>query len=209
MCSNFQPIKRSSNPWVKNNFGIDLPDTDWKVHTWPMDKAPFIFMDKGVMLCELGKFGLEPFWAASKPNFGRRTYNARSETVPQLASYRGAWKERRFGLVLAEQFFEPLYREAKPDWAAISRTDNEPTAIGSIWESYIDQATGEVVRSFSMLTVNADDHAFMQQFHEPGKEKRSVVIVENSNFEKWLTATQEQATELIKLPPDDYLKYQL
>ncbi|HSH86905.1 MAG TPA: SOS response-associated peptidase family protein [Methylophilus sp.] len=209
MCSNYQPIKRSNNPWVKNHFGIDLPDADWKGHTWPMDKAPFIFMDKGVLRCELGKFGLEPFWAASKPNFGRRTYNARSETVHQLASYRSAWKERRFGLVLAEQFFEPIYREAKPDWAAISRKDNEPTAIGSIWESYIDAKTGEVIRSFSMLTLNADDHPFMQQFHEPGKEKRSVVIVEPGDFNKWLNANHDQARGLIKLPNGNALEYEV
>lgn len=207
MCSNFQPIKKSRNPWVRENFKVYLPDADWKPHTWPMDKAPFIFMIDGVMRCELGKFGLEPFWAATKPNFGRRTYNARSETVHELASYRGAWKERQFGLVLADQFFEPLYRDTKPDWAAISRTDNEPAAIGGIWETYIDKVTGEIVRSFSMLTVNADNHPFMKQFHEPGKEKRSVVIVENSDFDKWLNATHNKAWELIKLPRDDSLEF--
>ncbi|KQT37666.1 SOS response-associated peptidase family protein [Methylophilus sp. Leaf414] len=209
MCSNYQPIKRSSNPWVKKHFDIDLPDADWKGHTWPMDKAPFIFIDNGVIRCELGKFGLEPLWAKAKKNYGRWTYNARSETVDKKPSFSPAWKEQRFGLVLAQQFFEPLYRDGKPDWAAISRQDNEPTAIGSIWESYIDAKTGEVVRSFSMLTVNADDHPFMQQFHEPAKEKRSVVIVENGDFQKWLNASHEQARQLIKLPPDDYLEFEL
>jgi putative SOS response-associated peptidase YedK len=209
MCSNFQPIKRSSNPWVQNHFGIDLPDADWKVHTWPIDKAPFIYLDQGIIRCELGKFGLEPFWAKSKKNYGRWTYNARSETVEKKPSFSPAWKQKQFGLVLAHQFFEPLYRDAKPEWAAISRTDSEPTAIGSLWESYIDKQTGEVVRSFTMLTVNADQHPFMKQFHEPAKEKRSVVILENKDFEKWLNADHEQARELIKLPENDYLVYKV
>lgn len=209
MCSNFQPIKRSRNPWVREQFNVDLPDADWKGHTWPMDKAPFIYMDGGEVRCSLGKFGIEPFWSASKANFGRRTYNARSETVHSLPTYRSAWKERRFGLVLADHFFEPLYREGKPEWAAISRKDGEPTVIGSIWESYLDEKKGEVVRSFSMLTLNANEHPFMRQFHEPGKEKRSVVIVENGDFQKWLNATHDQARELIKLPPENYLEYKL
>lgn len=126
-----------------------------------------------------------------------------------MATFRTAWKERRFGLVLAEKFFEPLYRDDKPDWAAISRQDNEPTAIGSIWESYVDAKTGEVVRSFSMLTVNADDHPFMQQFHVPAKEKRSVVIVEPGDFNKWLNADHDQARELIKLPNGNALEYEV
>ncbi|MFD1121815.1 SOS response-associated peptidase family protein [Methylophilus flavus] len=209
MCSNYQPIKRSSNPWVKDHFKIDLPDADWKGHTWPMDKAPFIFMDNGILRCELGKFGLEPLWAKTKKNYGRWTYNARSETADKKPTFSPAWKHQRFGLVLAQQFFEPLYRDGKPDWAAISRKDNEPTAIGSLWESYPDHDTGEVVRSFSMLTVNADEHPFMRQFHEPGKEKRSVVIVEPGDFNKWLNANHEQARELIKLPNVNALEFEL
>lgn len=207
MCSNFQPIKRTSNPWVKKHFGVDLPDADWKGHVYPMQKAPFIFLDNGVIRCELGKFGMEPHWAKTKKNYGTRTYNARCETVDSLATYRNAWKERRFGLVLAEKFFEPYYKNAdsKSEWAAIERADGEPTAIGSIWERYTDHDTGEVIYSYSMITLNADKHAFMRQFHKPDDEKRSVVIVENNHFDDWLQANHEQARALIKLPAERYL----
>lgn len=210
MCSNYEPVKRVRNPWVREHFNVDLPDADWKEHTWPTVQAPFIFLDKGMIRCELGKFGIEPFWARSKLNFGKKTYNARSETAHDKPAFRYAWGARRFGLVLAEHFFEPLYKnDEKPVWAGIHRKDNEPTAIGCLWENYLDQKTNEIVRSFTMLTVNADEHPFMRQFHEPGKEKRSVVVVENGNFDKWLNATTEEVRELIKLPPHDYLEYQM
>ncbi len=36
---------------------------------------------------------------------------------------------------------------------------------------------GELVISMSMLTINADDHPFMKQFHKPNDEKRSIVVI--------------------------------
>jgi hypothetical protein len=35
---------------------------------------------------------------------------------------------------------------------------------------------GETVHSFTMLTINADEHPFVRNFHKPQDEKRSVVI---------------------------------
>lgn len=43
--------------------------------------------------------------------------------------------------------------------------------IASLWDTWIDPSTGEVVTSFTMLTVNADDHPVMKQFHKAGDEK--------------------------------------
>lgn len=88
----------------------------------------------------------------------------------------------------------------------IYRSDGEPTAIASIWERIVDKQTGEVLMSFSMLTVNADHHDLMKRFHKPTDEKRSVVIVENSDFMRWLTADHQQANDLIRLSQDGYLK---
>ena len=48
-----------------------------------------------------------PHWARNKNKFGLRTYNARSETVQEKPSYRSAWKEGRFGLIIMESFYEP------------------------------------------------------------------------------------------------------
>ncbi len=41
-----------------------------------------------------------PHWTTDKKKFGLRTYNAQSETVIEKPSYRNAWKERRFGLLI-------------------------------------------------------------------------------------------------------------
>lgn len=209
MCSNYEPIKHTQSGWVKNKLGCKLPEGDWKEHVFKYHLAPFVFLEEGVIRCELGHFGLIPPWTdrEERSAFAQKTYNARTETVEIRKSYKSPWKKRRFGLVLANCFYEPLYDESgkrsKP--TAIYRYDREPTAIASIWESFTDQATGEIIRSFSMLTVNADNHPLMSNFHKPNEEKRSVVVVNNSDLNTWLNASHEQARELIKLSPDGYL----
>jgi putative SOS response-associated peptidase YedK len=209
MCSNFEPIKKPQSSWVKSNIGCDLPAGEWKDHVFKYHLAPFVFLEEGIVRCELGHFGLIPRWTdpEERSAFAQKTYNARTETVEIRKSYRSPWKQRRFGLVLADCFYEPLYdvsgKRSKP--TAIYRSDREPTAIASIYESFTDKATGEIIRSFSMLTVNADKHPLMSHFHKPNEEKRSVVVLEDGDLYKWLNATHEQAKELIKLSPDEYL----
>jgi putative SOS response-associated peptidase YedK len=39
-----------------------------------------------------------------------------------------------------------------------------------------------------MLTINADNHEFMRQFHKPADEKRMVVILEEHQYTDWLAA---------------------
>ena len=205
MCSNFEPIKIKHASWVKQNLGCDLPADDWRPETFPTYSAPFVYFKNGQTKCDLASFGLVPHWAADKMKFGLKTYNARSETVAEKPSYRSAWKERRFGLVLTERFYEPCYETGKAVRTGIYRSDGEPTAIASIWERIVDKETGEVLMSFSMLTVNADQHDLMKRFHKPTDEKRSVVVVENSDFMRWLTAEHQQANDLIRLSHDGYL----
>lgn len=206
MCSNFEPIKIQHAGWVNQHFGCDLPAHEWRPETFPTYSAPFIYQENGQIKCALASFGLVAHWAADKKKFGLKTYNARSETVAEKPSYRSAWKERRFGLILTERFYEPCYESGKAIKTGIYRADGEPAAIASIWERIIDKETGEVLMSFSMLTVNADQHDLMKRFHKPTDEKRSVVVIENGDFLNWLTANHQQATELIRLSNDGYLK---
>lgn len=206
MCSNFQPIKVHHADWVKQHFDCELPSQTWREEAYPTYPAPFIYLKDGKPHCELAQFGLVPHWAADKKKFGLRTYNARSETVHEKPSYRSAWKERRFGLILMESFFEPNWETGKAVRWGIRRTDSEPCAAASIWERIIDKETGEIIMSFSMLTINADGHELMKHFHRPEDEKRSIVVLEASDYQPWLHASHDRARELLNLAPEGYLK---
>ena len=48
-----------------------------------------------------------------------------------------------------------------------------------------------------MLTVNADEHPVMHQFHKPGDEKRTPVIIAPDFYESWLSADPAKAAEMM------------
>ena len=50
----------------------------------------------------------------------------------------------------------------------------------------------------TMLTINADNHPFMSQFHKPEDEKRSIVVIEPEHRQDWLNMHHEDAFELLK-----------
>jgi len=206
MCSNFESIHPKHANWVKHHFDCDLPNNTWREEIYPTYPAPFIYLENGKPKCELAQFGLVPHWAADKKKFGLRTYNARSETVSEKPSYRSAWKERRFGLVIMNSFYEPNWETGKAVRWRIKRADSEPVAVASIWERFIDMVTGEIIFSFSMLTINADGHEIMQHFHKPDDEKRSVVVIKDQDYLSWLNANHKEATSLLQLTPNSFLE---
>ena len=80
---------------------------------------------------------------------------------------------------------------------SIHRQDTEPFTVAGIWDAWTDRATGEIVESFSMLTINADVHSVMGRFHKPGDEKRSLVVVPTAQWSDWLHASTEQAVGML------------
>ena len=205
MCSNFQAIKTEHAQWVEEQFGCPLPEATWREEAYPTYPAPFIYLQDGATKCELAQFGLVPHWAADKKKFGLKTYNARSETVHEKPSYRHAWKERQFGLAIMESFYEPSWETGKAIRWRIKRADTQPIAVPSIWERFIDKETGEVIFTFSMLTVNADGHSIMKHFHRLEDEKRSIIVLNEADYQPWLNASHDQARSLLKVAPADFL----
>jgi putative SOS response-associated peptidase YedK len=109
MCSNFQSLKPLHNDWVTSHFQCELPLIEWREEVYPNYLTLFIWLDGDKPKCELAHFGLVPAWAADKPKFGLKTYNARSETIAQKPSYRNAWTKCQFGLAIMQGFYEPNY----------------------------------------------------------------------------------------------------
>ncbi|WP_075643475.1 SOS response-associated peptidase family protein [Paraburkholderia ginsengiterrae] len=64
--------------------------------------------------------------------------------------------------------------------------DRPALAIAGPWRAW--EAPSGVSLSFTMLTVNADEHTLMKRFHRPGAEKRPVVIVRPEEYDDWLPA---------------------
>jgi len=196
VCTNFTPTKK--NEWVKAHFGVDLPAQEYPAEAYPSYPAPIVVQSHstGRIACGLARFGLIPSWAKDD-KISRHTYNARSETVAEKPSYRNAWGNRQFGLVLVDNFYEPCYETGKAVRTEIRVETGEPFAIACLWDRWKQPETGELVVSFSMLTVNADVHPVMNRFHKAGDEKRTPVIVPESDFKNWLSASVAQAAQMM------------
>jgi putative SOS response-associated peptidase YedK len=73
----------------------------------------------------------------------------------------------------------------------------DPFGIACLWDRWTDQASDELVVSFSMLTVNDDEHPVMRQFYKPSDEKRTPVIIAPDHHETWLGADPPKAAEMM------------
>ena len=207
MCTQFTPTR--NDRWVKEHLGVHLPAHAYPAETFPGYAAPIALLDEHRNVsCALVRFGLIPHWAKdaqAATQIGRKTYNARTETVSEKPSYRTPWRKRQFAIALLDDFFEPNWESGKAVRWRIKRSDGAPMGVASLWDRWTDAATGEVVTSFTMLTVNADGHPVMGRFHRPGDEKRSVVVLEPEQFGGWLTGGTDRISDLIQQPGDGVL----
>ena len=102
-----------------------------------------------------------------------------------------------------QRFFEPDWRTGKSIRTAIQRRDGDAFMVAGIWDRWVDKSSGEVIASFSMLTINADGHAVMSQFHKPGDEKRSLVVIPEELRDEWLEAKPDRAKEFLQPMPSE------
>ena len=194
-----QYLTTANTEWVKTHFDLDLPVA--ATHdVFPTYPGPIVLKshNTGRTAIGLARFGLIPSWAKDE-EFGRKTYNARAETVREKPSYKNAWSKRHYALTLADTFYEPNYETGKAVRTGIKQSNGEPMAIASIWDTWTEPETGELIVSFSMLTINASDHPIMKRFHKPEDEKRTIVPLRPELFSDWLNATPETAESLLRL----------
>lgn len=185
---------------------------DARADVWPGYKSIFIRRPKEADAGDdavsdqealAGVFGMIPHWAKDVKG-ARRTYNARSETVAEKPSFRDAWRLARHCIIPADAIYEPDWRSGKAVATRISRTDHKPMGIAGLWTGW-KSPTGEVVRSMTMLTVNATDHPLMRNFHKLEDEKRMVVILPEGAYDDWLHADAAESMRFIQQYPADRL----
>lgn len=169
--------------------------------TFPTGLAPFIRLAEdasGNRRVDDGAFGLLPTFVKELA-YGRKTYNARSETVHSLPSFRDAWRRGQRCIVPAEAIFEPKYDAAgkKSERWRIQQPGEVPMGIAGIYTKW-RTPEGRDLFSFAMLTVNADGHPVMSQFHKPDDEKRMVVILEPGDYDEWLTSPVLEAPKFFR-----------
>jgi putative SOS response-associated peptidase YedK len=196
MCAAYRPTINAD--WVQTVFGLVLPAASTEVYPGHLSPVVVKSHRDNRLAIGLARFGLIPGWAKDI-SIARYTYNARAETVDQKPSFRTAWRKRQYAIVLVDAFFEPCYTTGRAVRWQISAVSQEPLGIAAIWDRWRDPQTDQVVVSFSMLTVNAQGHPVMSQFHKPEDEKRTPLVLPRSGFDSWLSAEMASAKSLLRL----------
>jgi putative SOS response-associated peptidase YedK len=202
MCTNYTPATPPALGGLAVLGGAPLPPQAWPPQTFPGYPAPIVFRGaSGTPVCELARFGLVPRWARDArqaTELSRRTCNARSETVAEKPSFRSPWREQRYALAPMMDFFEPCWESGRAVRWRFTTAGGMPFAVAALHETWTDPDTGELVRSFSLLTVNADGHPLMGRMHRPGDEKRMLVVLDPADHARWLQASPPEAAELLQ-----------
>ncbi|MDM0078884.1 SOS response-associated peptidase family protein [Variovorax sp. J2P1-59] len=142
--------------------------------------------------------------------YGVNTYNARTETVRELASFKNAWAKPRHCIVPCEAIYEPDWRSGQFVPTRFTAANDETLGVAGLWSPWKNPDTAEWELSFAMLTINADAHPLFSLMHRPDlkrpphmQDKRMVVILPQAQYGEWLDAPPESSTEFMRqFPPE-------
>lgn len=202
MCANFKPI----NLMQVEQLLLPMIPFAYEEEIFPSFQTPLLFKSNQGIEWRLVNFGLIPKWAEDK-EVAKHTYNARNETVMEKPSFSEAFAKCQFGVIPVSEFYESKYINGKPQRWAVRRKDGQAFYIAALYE-ITRLKNGEVVRSATMLSMDAHHHEMMKDFHEPRTDKRSIVVIPQQRLEEWLSLKQPNIMSFIEgFPVEEFECY--
>jgi putative SOS response-associated peptidase YedK len=139
------------------------------------------------------RWGLIPHWAKDK-KIAWRLINARCETVGKTAAFKDAYRQRRC-LIPVDGFYEwkKIGKVKQPFLIAMKSGD--PFTLAGLWENWKEPATREWVRSFTIVTTDANTLV-------AGLHDRMPVIIAPEDRDRWLSPEGKPDDLLRPFPPE-------
>jgi putative SOS response-associated peptidase YedK len=156
----------------------------------PTDEAAVVVQRDDRRAITAYRWGLIPHWSET-PSTGNRMFNARAESLDRNPAFRYAFSKRRC-LIPADAFYEwqKVGRVRQP--YAVVRRDGRPMALAGLWAGWKDEDTGEIIRSFTIVTTTANED--VAPIHD-----RMPVVVPESAWDRWLDPTRTEGRALAEL----------
>jgi putative SOS response-associated peptidase YedK len=126
---------------------------------------------------DLIRWGLLPSWAKDR-KMAWKMINARAETVAKMPAFKNAFEKRRC-LLPVDGFFEwkKMGKEKRPYMIAMA--NGQPFTLAGLWENWKDPDSGEWVRTFTIITTDANE--LVAELHD-----RMPVVIAPEDRERWL-----------------------
>lgn len=188
---------------LENRYGATLIDPEkyrpsYYYHAFGLPSLPAI-CSKRPSIIQLLKWGLIPEWTKTidQANLIRyKTFNARSESIATKPSFSSSFRSKRC-IIPVKGFFEWQHvGNEKIPWY-IYNSENEVLSIAGIYDVWIENTTGEVFNTFSIVTTEAND--LMARIHNSGK--RMPVILNKASESRWIDSSISQQDALSLLLP--------
>jgi len=144
------------------------------------------------------RWGLIPYWSKD-PAGGRKPINAKTESVAALPSFREAYRKRRC-ILPVDSFYEWKAikgQKAKQPYA-IAMKDGSPFGIAGIWENWKHPGTRAWIRTFAIITTEANER--VAEIHN-----RMPAILAPSDYARWLSQ-ESDARDLLKPFPSEAMR---
>jgi putative SOS response-associated peptidase YedK len=125
------------------------------------------------------RWGLIPNWCKG-PSGGRKPINAKVETVGSLPTFREAYRKQRC-ILPGRRFYEwkAIKGRGKQPYA-IAMKDGSSFGIAGIWKNWKDPSTGKWVRTFAIITTDAN--SLVAEIHD-----RMPAILSPADYIRWLS----------------------
>jgi putative SOS response-associated peptidase YedK len=149
------------------------------------------------------QWGLIPYWFKGNPiAIASKTLNARCETILEKASFKHTIFHHHC-LIPSSGFYEwKMVGKDKIPYYIYPQQDKIMSLAG-IYDNWVNEDTGEVVSSFSILTCEANP--MMARIHN--SKKRMPLIIPKEKEEEWLHVDKYEQLPLLFHPlADDYLR---
>ena len=154
---------------------------------------------RGARELTLVRWGLLPPWVKDPREFAT-LINARSETIFDKPSFRGAIRHKRC-LVPADGFYEWTGQKGAKRPFMVSPKPAALMALAGVYEHWLG-ADGSEIETMAILTCAAN--SFMEPLHD-----RMPVIIEAADFARWLDCrggSAETITDLLRPAPEMLLE---
>jgi putative SOS response-associated peptidase YedK len=140
------------------------------------------------------QWGMKPFWLEPGTPFPvlqkeeGQTINTQAETALKWLPKFGHLKKQEKCLTILKGFYEYRWEDEKGKMKTpffIYMPDNEPLAIPSLLWTWVNDETGEVIETMSLLTTKANER--MSYIHN--QKKRMPAVIDRAEWNQWLDPT--------------------
>jgi len=144
---------------------------------------------------------LIPHWVKTEADAKKyaNTLNATCEDIFTKASYKSYISTNRC-LLWVQGFFEPHHPSIKvtvPYYVHMKNDD--PFTLGGVYSNWVNQETGEVIKTFSVITTEAN--TLMAEIHN--EKKRMPLIIAPGDRDKWTGKLSKEEIEAMMVPLPD------